>query len=81
MRNMDYKIWINQKYKNNVFPKLPLIIFNHINGNEEESIKYLSNKIILDELLSYISQNTKINEPKELIKIVKEYVDNHAGIS
>lgn len=81
MRNLDYDIWIYQKYKNNIIPKLSLIIFGYVENHLDELDKFLSNKINLEDLLSYISQNTSIIEPKPLIYIVKEYVDKHAGIS
>lgn len=81
MRNLDYDIWIYQKYKNNIIPKLSLIIFGYLENHLDEVDKFISNKINIDDLLFYISQNTEINEPKPLINIVKEYVDKHAGIS
>lgn len=81
MRNLDYDMWIYQKYKNNIIPKLSLIIFGYVENHLDELDKFLSNKINLEDLLSYISQNTSINEPKPLINIVKEYVDKYAGIS
>lgn len=73
-RALDYKIWIINKYTNSLFPMLPIIIYAYLNYHFDEMDKFLSNKIILDNLLNYL--NNKISEGRypPLIELVKEYI-------
>lgn len=76
-RIIDNQIWIYEKYKNNVIPSLPLIIYSYLLNHMDELGLFLYSKIDINDLLNYISNNTNINEEPILINLVKEYIKNH----
>lgn len=76
-RTIDNQIWIYEKYKNNVIPSLPLIIYSYLLNHMDELGLFLYSKMDINDLLNYISNNTNINEKPILINLVKEYLKNH----
>lgn len=76
-RTIDNQIWIYEKYKNNVIPSLPLIIYSYLLNRMDELGLFLYSKIDINDLLNYISNNTNINEKPILINLVKEYIKKH----
>ena len=79
-RTIDNQIWIYEKYKNNVIPSLPLIIYSYLLNHMDELGLFLYSKMDINDLLNYISNNTNINEKPILINLVKEYIKNHVWL-
>ncbi len=76
-RKIDNKIWIYEKYKNNIIPSLPLIIYSYLLEHMDELGFFLYSKIDINNLLNFISVKTNVNEKPILINLVKEYIKTH----
>lgn len=74
MSSTDIYVWINHKYKNNVFNKLPMIIWSYLIAHPEKVSWYLDEEINLDELLDYLSKQT-ITEEVSIIDLIINFVE------
>ena len=74
MSSTDIYVWINHKYKNNVFNKLPMIIWSYLIAHPEKVALYLSKDIYLDDLLDYLSKQT-ITEEVSIIDLIINFVE------
>lgn len=74
MSSTDIYVWINHKYKNNVFNKLPMIIWSYLTAHPEKVALYLSKEINLDDLLSYLSKQ-QLDENINLIDLIINYIE------
>ena len=74
MSSTDIYVWINHKYKNNVFNKLPMIIWSYLIAHPEKVALYLSKDIYLDDLLDYLSKQT-ITEEVSIIDLIINFIE------
>ena len=74
MSSTDIYVWINHKYKNNVFNKLPMIVWTYLIDYPEKVDLYLDEKIVLDDLLAYLSKQ-QLDENKNLIDYIINYIE------
>ena len=74
MSSTDIYVWINHKYKNNVFNKLPMIIWSYLIAHPEKVSWYLDEEINLEELLDYLSKQT-ITKEVSIIDLIINFVE------
>ena len=74
MSSTDIYVWINHKYKNNVFNKLPMIVWTYLIDYPEKVDLYLDEKIVLDELLEYLSKQL-LTEEVSIIDLIIKFVE------
>ena len=74
--NTDIAIWIENKYKNNLYPELPKMITSYIIDNPDKLDLYLDKNIdtnkLFDHLYTTFKKTKKINRVmKDIIAIVE----------
>lgn len=67
---------ILNKYKNNVFPQIPLLLLPYVLNNRDKVDMYLSKNINIHKILRHLNKLTKEKEEfkilDEIIKFVEE---------
>ena len=75
-------IWrIREKYKNLIFPNLPVLIINYINDNHYDYLKLVQSKNISINNLLYYLRNKEFKNELELLAHTLEYIKLKNGIS
>ncbi len=74
-------IWrIREKYKNLIFPNLPILIINYINDNHLNDLSLIESKYInIDDIL-YFLRNKPFHTEKELLELTLWYIKIKHGI-
>lgn len=76
------QIWrIREKYKNLIFPNLPVLIINYINDNHYDYLKLVQSKNITINNLLYYLRNKEFKNELELLSHTLEYIKLKNGIS
>ena len=70
----DIYVWINNKYKNNIFNKLPMIIWTHLIEHPQKVYLYLNEEIHLDDFLDYLSRQT-ITEEVSILDLIIKFIE------
>ena len=74
--NIDISIWIENKYKNNIFPELHKALRKYIIDNPELLDIYMNKDINLDKILDYLALEYKKDKDIDLVKTVTYYIEH-----
>ncbi len=75
--NTDIKVWIHNKYQNNIIPRIPELITTYLLENKDKLNLYFNKNITINELLNYISKEFKNNPNAKLIDLITSYVEKN----
>lgn len=74
-------IWrIREKYKNLIFPNLPVLIINYINDNHYNDLPLVESKYINIKDILYFLRNKSFHMEKELLELTLWYIKIKHGI-
>ena len=74
-------IWrIREKYKNLIFPNLPVLIINYINDNHLNDLPLIESKYININDILYFLRNKSFHTEKELLELTLWYIKIRHGI-
>lgn len=74
-------IWrIRQKYKNLIFPNLPVLIINFLNDNHLNYLDLIESKYIKINDILYFLRNKPIKSEYELLDWIIRYIEMKHGI-
>lgn len=74
-------IWrIREKYKNLIFPNLPVLIINYINDNHYNDLPLVESKYINIKDILYFLRNKTFHTEKELLELTLWYIKIKHGI-
>ena len=74
-------IWrIREKYKNLIFPNLPVLIINYINDNHYNDLSLVESKYINIKDILYFLRNKPFHTEKELLELTLWYIKIKHGI-